>query len=417
MPTTLVGTAYRIDGVELGQNDIISAGTTLTEVELTTIDPDDNDFVVTPRSVIFEGTVNETVLSEAEEIEFFVDGVLIASQSPSYEYVSLNTDAGVVFGITFFANGDTYFLPTNDFAVDGITTVTEDSQIRANDVSFSPLDHGLLPPGATAFEGLVFGPGAIDAPGLGTTRTVIDTDNIAFNPDDSTEINPFNAEVLVSVTFSDGSSISGVQAYQSGSVEFVNNQNIDTRAYAIDVSAVEDAGYSLDNIVGAEFESFTSHDLTYADVGFSAAGETEGSEDPAPTPDPVPTPDPEPVPDPEVTIIQGSNTDDSLIGTDGDDVFFGAGGSDRLIGNGGADTFVFGSDAGNGLRERDIITDFDTTEDVIVLEGGIDIRRAFERNGDLHIELEGGDRDRIIVRDADLSIVDDIVFVADDFLV
>ncbi|MBT8153065.1 hypothetical protein KMP13_03995 [Epibacterium ulvae] len=390
MPTILSGTAYRIDGVELGSSDVISAGTSLTAVELMTVDQDANDFTVSPRSVLFEGSRREIVLSEAEEIDFFVDGAQIASESPSYEFVSLNTDAGLVFGITFSAGGDTYFLPRNDFAVDGITTVTADSQIRNNGVAFDQLDFGLTPPGATSFEGLVFGPGAIDAPGLGTTRTVIDTDDTPFNAGESTEINPFNAEVLVTVSFSDGSSISGVQAYQSGGIEFVNNQNIDTRAYALEVAAIEDAGYTLADIVGADFDSFTSHDLSYAEIGFGVDGVTPGE-------DPAPTPDPEPVPEVEENVILGT------------------GGNDRLSGTSEADTFVFGSDADNGNRERDIITNFDASEDSIVLEAGAEIRRAFERNGDLHIQLEG-DRDKIIIRDQDDSIVDDIVFVTDEFL-
>ncbi|WP_138473460.1 hypothetical protein, partial [Poseidonocella sp. HB161398] len=226
MPTTLAGTAYRIDGVELGPNDIIAAGTLLTAVDFVSVDPDADDFTVTPRSVIFEGTASETVLFEAEEIAFFADGVQIASESPGYEFVSLATDAGIVFGITFSAAGDTYFLPRNDFPAAGLGEVVEDSQIRANGVSFDQLDFGLLPPGATAFEGLVFGSGAIDAPGLGLTRTVIDSDGIAFNPGESTEIGAFNAEVLVTVSFSDGTALRGVEAYQTGGISFVNNQTI-----------------------------------------------------------------------------------------------------------------------------------------------------------------------------------------------
>ncbi len=415
MPTTLVGTAYRIDGIELGAGDIISAGTSLTAVELTTVDPDNNDFQVTPRSVIFEGTVNETVLSEAEQIDFFVDGAQIASQSPSYELVSLNTDAGTVFGITFSAAGSTYFLPRNDVAVDGISQVTADSQIRANNVAFNQLDFGLLPLGATAFEGRVFGNGAIDAPGLGSVRTVIDTDSIALNPETSTEIDAFNASVLVTVEFADGSSLSGVRALQLGQIEFVNNQNIDTRAFALDVADLNASGQSLDTVVNAEFESFANHTLSYADIGFAERGTTPVDDTPTPTPDPEPTP--EPTPEVETTVIEGGNGRDRLYGTDADDVLIGGAGSDRLKGGEGADTFVFGADTSNGERERDVITDFDASEDVIVLEDGAIVRRVFERNGDLHIQLDGGDRDRIIVRDNDTDALDSIVFTNDDFLV
>ncbi|WP_141246437.1 hypothetical protein [Actibacterium ureilyticum] len=413
MPTTLVGTAYRIEGVELGSNDIISAGTSLTAVELRTVDPDANDFIVTPRSVIFEGTVNETVLSEAEAISFFADGIEIATQSPSYEFVSLQTNVGTIFGITFFAGGDTYFLPRNDFPADGLTDVTADSQIRANNVAFNQLDFGLVPPGTTQFEGLVFGSGSIDAPGLGVTRLVIDSDDTVLNPDDSTEISVFNAAVLVTVTFDDGSSISGVRAYQSGDISFVNNQTIDTRAFAIDVAAVEATGRTLDNVVDADFESFTSHNLTYAEIGFEPLGTTPG-DDPAPTPDPIP--DPDPIPEPEVTVIEGTSGDDRLRGTDGDDIIIGGAGSDKLTGSDGADTFIFGADTGDGSRDRDVITDFNIDEDLIVLEQGAEILRLIERGGDLRIVLDGGDRDVIVIRDADESVVDNIVFATDDFI-
>ena len=404
MPTTLVGTAYRIDDVELGQNDIIEAGTTLTAVEFTTVDPDDNDFQVTPPSVIFEGTPNETVLAEAEEITFIADGEVIATESPTYEFVSLETNVGTVFGITFSAGGDTYFLPRNDFPADGLTEVTADSQIRANDVSFDQLDFGLLPPGATEYQGQVFGSGAIDAPGLGLTRTVIDTDDTPFNPEASTEINPFNAEVLVTVTFDDGSTLTGVDAFQSGSVEFVNNQNVDTRAYAIDVAAVEATGRTLDDVVTADFEAFPTHDLTYDDIGFEAVGTSPD--------DDLPPPGPEV----ELIIITGTDGRDRLDGTGDDDILIGGAGNDQLAGGNGADTFVFGSDTGNGTRERDIILDFDVTEDIIALEQGATIARVVTRGDDLSLILSGSDVDRIVIRDVDDSVLDNVLLVTDDFL-
>lgn len=415
MTTTLVGTAYRIEGIALGAGDVIAAGSSLTTVELRTVDPDNNDFQVTPRSVIFEGTVNETVLREAEAIDFFADGVQIASESPAFEFVSLNTDAGTVFGITFSAGGDTYFLPRGNVAPGSLTSVTGDSQIRSNNVAFNQLEFGLLPEGSTAFEGRVFGNGAIDAPGLGSVRTVIDTDSIARNPENSTEIDAFNASVLVTVEFADGTSLGGVRALQLGQIDFVNNQNIDSRAFALDVATLNASGQSLDTVVNAEFESFANHTLSYADIGFAPRGTTPVDDNPTPTPDPEPTP--EPTPEVETIVIEGGNGRDRLYGSDADEVIIGGKGSDVLRGGDGADTFVFGADSSNGARERDVIVDFDASEDVIVLEEGTSVRRAFERNGDLHIQLDGGDRDRIILRDNDKDALDSIVFTNDDFLV
>ena len=270
--------------------------------------------------------------------------------------------------------------------------------------TFDQLDFGLLPPGATEYQGQVFGSGAIDAPGLGLTRTVIDTDDTPFNPEASTEINPFNAEVLVTVTFDDGSTLTGVDAFQSGSVEFVNNQNVDTRAYAIDVAAVEATGRTLDDVVTADFEAFTTHDLTYDDIGFEAVGTAPD--------DDLPPPGPEV----ELSIITGTDGRDRLDGTEDDDILIGGAGNDQLAGGNGADTFVFGSDTGNGTRERDIILDFDVTEDIIALEQGATIARVVTRGDDLSLILSGSDVDRIVIRDVDDSVLDNVLLVTDDFL-
>lgn len=394
MPTITTGTAYRIDGLALGPNDIIPANTSLTEVVFRTEDPDANDFIVTPPSVIFEGTDNEFVLSEAEEISFFADGELIASQSPTYEFVTLNTDIGAVFGITFSAGGDTYFLPSNDSPSEGLTTVTADSQIRANDVSFSLLDFGLTPEGTTEFEGQVFGNGAIDAPGLGSVRTAFDSDDTPFT--DGSEVNPFTAEALVTVSFEDGTSIGGVEAYQTGSITTANGQNIDLRAFAVDVAAIEAAGQTLDTIVDAEFESFADIDLTYAEVGFEPVGST-------------------PSIDPVVRLIEGTDGQDNLIGAGGQDVLIGGDGNDRLTGGEDADVFVFGADSVDGNRDRDRILDFNAEEDVIVLEQGASIRSVRDTGETLLITLDG-DRDQIALRNFDGDFDDvEIVFEPTSF--
>ena len=114
-------------------------------------------------------------------------------------------------------------------------------------------------------------------------------------------------------------------------------------------------------------------------------------------------------------LILGTDGGDRLRGSGADETIIGGDGNDKLRGGGGADTFVFGADAADGDRDRDVIRDFDAAEDVIVLEAGAEIRQVTERRGDLFVQLEG-DRDVIVIRDADASVVDGFVFLDELFL-
>lgn len=61
-------------------------------------------------------------------------------------------------------------------------------------------------------------------------------------------------------------------------------------------------------------------------------------------------------------IMRGRDGNDLLQGGDGDDALWGGAGNDELTGGSGSDTFHF-----SFLDGRDLITDFDTNEDIIVL--------------------------------------------------
>lgn len=67
------------------------------------------------------------------------------------------------------------------------------------------------------------------------------------------------------------------------------------------------------------------------------------------------------------TTLQGTASNDVLVGGSNDETLIGGAGNDTLTGNGGADTFVFDghSQAANGI---DTITDFLTTNDEIVVD-------------------------------------------------
>ena len=118
---------------------------------------------------------------------------------------------------------------------------------------------------------------------------------------------------------------------------------------------------------------------------------------------------PAPGPDPVVVLIEGTAGDDRLVGSAADEVLIGGAGNDRLTGGDGADSFVFGAETGDGTRQRDIILDFDATEDLIVLEAGAEIARVVERGDDVTLILTGGEQDRIVLRDADAGVLDAVV--------
>lgn len=207
-----------------------------------------------------------------------------------------------------------------------------------------------------------------------------------------------DGEVSTTVTFTDGTTLSGVLGLYDSQVF---NFGVTTQLYLLDQGALAEIGRTLADVADVQVDDFVDHDLSYADLGFGAA--------------PVsPPPAPEPVTD--YVLIQGTDGGDRLKGSDEADVIIGGDGNDVLKGRGGADVFVFGADANDGGRDRDVIRDFNPDEDILVLEDDAAIRRVTELdNGNLRIQLEG-DRDTIIIRDADASIIDDIVFVDDAFV-
>jgi Ca2+-binding RTX toxin-like protein len=208
-------------------------------------------------------------------------------------------------------------------------------------------------------------------------------------------------EAVTTVTFNDGTSLAGVRAMfdtQSFSYGFIVQQ------FLLDPAALASVGKTLDDIASVRRDAFVDHDLSWADFGFTPTGVIV----------PDPEPEPEPQPDPALTLLQGTNGNDRLAGTAADELIRGGNGDDRLTGREGADTFVFGADARDGNRDRDVITDFNAAEDTILFEAGATIRFVEERNGNLFIQLDG-DRDSITVLNADRGIVDTFRFADDLF--
>ena len=209
---------------------------------------------------------------------------------------------------------------------------------------------------------------------------------------------PDDGEVLTNITFSDGWILGGVRTLydgQTGAYGYLQEQ------FLFDTAALAAVGRTLADVVSADVVAVTDHDLTWADFGFEPTG--------------VVVTDPEPEPEPELNLVQGTAGADRLTGTAGDDLIRGGDGSDRLTGGAGADTFVFGADARDGNRDRDVITDFNAAEDTIHFEAGATIRFTEVRGADLFIQLDG-DRDSILVLNADSGIVANFEFTNGLFL-
>jgi Ca2+-binding RTX toxin-like protein len=192
-----------------------------------------------------------------------------------------------------------------------------------------------------------------------------------------------DGEALTTVFFNDRTALTEVEAlYERVTFKFFES----TESFLLDTEALAAIGKTLADVTRVQFDSFVDHDLSWSDFGFTPTG--------------VVVPDPEPI----LNLVQGTAGNDRLTGTAGDDLIRGGNGDDRLTGRAGADTFVFGADARDGNRDRDTITDFNAAEDSIVLEEGVQIRTWTERNGNLIVTLEG-DRDQIVIQNADSSIL------------
>ncbi|PTX55456.1 Calx-beta domain-containing protein [Litoreibacter ponti] len=113
--------------------------------------------------------------------------------------------------------------------------------------------------------------------------------------------------------------------------------------------------------------------------------------------------------------IVGTEGRDFLRGTDDGEIIRSLGGSyDRMIGGGGEDEFVFGAETNNGIRERDVIMDYEVGVDSIVLEAGTTIGSIRETSSQVVIFLDG-DRDAIYVRGDGVTADNLTILSADAF--
>lgn len=233
-----------------------------------------------------------------------------------------------------------------------------------------------------------------DSTGFGTS-TLTDTDLIRGNGsgERATFFGLGTTELSTTITFTDGTSLSGVNALFGQHAPY----GIGDLFFIFDTAALAAVGKSITDVARVNSWTQTDHALNWSDFGYT--GEAE----------------PPPPPPPALNEITGTAGADRLIGTSGDDLIRGGDGNDRLTGRAGADTFVFGADARDGNRNRDVITDFNADEDTILFEAGATIRFVEQRGADLFIQLEG-DRDSITVLNADIGIVANFDFSNDVLL-
>ena len=120
--------------------------------------------------------------------------------------------------------------------------------------------------------------------------------------------------------------------------------------------------------------------------------------------------------DEDVNVIEGTEGRDNLSGTEADDAIRSLGGSyDKMSGDAGADQFIFSDEATNGIRERDVILDYEVGIDSIVLEGSASVGSIRETSSSVVIFLEG-DRDAIYVR-GDGVTADNLSIITNDLFV
>lgn len=231
--------------------------------------------------------------------------------------------------------------------------------------------------------------------GFGTSTL---TDSDLIRGDDAGEratLFTNGSELVSTITFTDGTSLSGVNTLFSQHAPY----GVGELFFLFDTAALAAVGKTINDVARVNSWTPTNHSLNWDDLGFSG------------TPDAPPPPPPPPV----LNEINGTAGSDRIIGTSGDDLIRGGDGNDRLTGRAGADTFVFGADASDGTRDRDIITDFNAAEDTILFEAGAVIRFVEQRGTDLFIQLEG-DRDSITVLNADIGIVYNFEYASDSVL-
>jgi len=119
--------------------------------------------------------------------------------------------------------------------------------------------------------------------------------------------------------------------------------------------------------------------------------------------------------EPPMNEIIGTTGRDILTGTSVNDLIKSLSGNvDRMTGGEGGDIFVFGAETTNGVRERDIILDYEVGIDAIQLEDGATVGSIRQTSSGVTVFFEG-DRDAVYVRGEGV-LVGNLTFIPEDIV-
>jgi hypothetical protein len=136
-----------------------------------------------------------------------------------------------------------------------------------------------------------------------------------------------NGKILATVTFADGTSLTGVRGLMD--LEFDGFSGFSNECFLLDIAALAAVGKTMADVADISRTAFADHGLNLSDLGFSGT--------------PIEPVLPPPSPPPVLNRIEGTAGCARLVGTSGDDLIIANGGSrDTLTGGACDDTFVFG---------------------------------------------------------------------------
>lgn len=386
------GYVFRLSGLTTTAGSTIPTGTLVDKVILTTRD-------------LLVGTTAAAQLSDgaglttSEGATFQINGTVIASTTPTFRAVQLNTDAGAISVLIFTIGSTSYALAAPGTNFDAVTRITAPSVVNTPSATIvNPLSYGLLPEGANTYTAQVFSTQDYGGPAGGlpdfstlTSTTLYDTDLIRGNGE--IQRNTYT-ETLSTIQFRDGSILAGVETLQNGGYSgYVTSYN-----YLFDQAKLAASGHTLADVAGVLSSFAFDHDLNWDEAGFSftAGPPPDGGNNNVAPPPPPPPP---------LVVLNGNAQANTLVGTAAAEAIRGFDGNDRLTGNGGNDVFIFGTDSRSGRRSTDTITDYQVGQDFIGLEGGSAVKSIVDNGTAIVITLVG-DGDRIVINGAALNVSD-----------